>query len=218
MILMVIPFSGCTYHRTQIINDTLNSLDLYSSFETEPVNLLPYSKCDVPLAINIVNDEKRENGFLIASQGAEKDYINPKELTNHIVKYMTDALEKSNVKKDQSSKRQIKVSLKNVNWIFGLTASSLVEIQIEIPEIKFTNTYSVKEYSVWVWRATAYAIHVLTWKIINDPVVQDYILCTDKTQNEKLPVRDSAIDILKKRYASGEITKEQFEQMKKDIQ
>jgi putative membrane protein len=35
---------------------------------------------------------------------------------------------------------------------------------------------------------------------------------------EDLPRSESALDILKQRYAKGEITREDFEQMKKDIE
>jgi uncharacterized membrane protein len=131
---------------------------------------------------------------------------------------MTDALEKSNVKRDQSSKKQIKVSLKKVNWIQGIGLyGALVDVQVEIPEIDFITTYSSEATSIDNSRSTAYAIHVLTWKMINDPIVKDYILCAKNPRDEST-VRESALDILKRRYTRGEISKEQFEQMKRDIQ
>ena len=168
--------------------------------------------------MNIVNDEKREDDLSLSDPGAVKHYINPPKLTAHIVEYMADALEKSAVRRDQSSKRQIKVSLKRVNWIEGFALyGALVDVQIEIPEIDFITTYSSEVTSIDNRRSTAYAIHVLTWKMINDPRVKDYILCA-KNPKEESTVRESALDILKRRYTSGEISKEQFEQMKRDIQ
>ena len=218
LVIAAILLSGCTFHHTKEIADLLNSTNLYSSFGTVPVDLSPYSKCTIPLAMNIVNDEKREDDFSLSDPGATKHYINPRKLTAHIVEYMTDALEKSNVKRDQSSKKQIKVSLKRVNWIEGFALyGALVDVQIEIPEIDFITTYSSEVTSIDNRRSTAYAIHVLTWKMINDPRVKDYILCA-KNPKEESTVRESALDILKRRYTSGEISKEQFEQMKRDIQ
>jgi uncharacterized membrane protein len=36
-------------------------------------------------------------------------------------------------------------------------------------------------------------------------------------QSRHVPPADSALDILQKRYARGEITKEQFEEMRRDL-
>lgn len=50
---------------------------------------------------------------------------------------------------------------------------------------------------------------VIIWVIVNQ--------LNKGNQGSQLSQSESTLDILKKRYAKGELTKEQFEQMKKDI-
>ncbi len=48
-----------------------------------------------------------------------------------------------------------------------------------------------------------------------------WLVVNQSNKNKQIyqpPQQDSAIEILKKRYAKGEITKEEFEQMKKDLE
>ncbi len=54
-------------------------------------------------------------------------------------------------------------------------------------------------------------IGLIIWLLINQSN-------RNRNQNYLNPHLESPLDILKKRYAKGEITKEQFEQMKKDIE
>ena len=54
-------------------------------------------------------------------------------------------------------------------------------------------------------------IAVVIWAITNGSKRNQYF-------RNDLPRIETALDILKKRYARGEISREQFEQMKKDIQ
>ena len=54
-------------------------------------------------------------------------------------------------------------------------------------------------------------IGLIVWLLINQSG-------KNRIQNQVNPHFESPIDILKKRYAKGEISKDQFEAMKKDLQ
>ncbi len=57
----------------------------------------------------------------------------------------------------------------------------------------------------------------LFWLIIIGLVVYAIIRATTSKQNQSQTSNETALDILKKRYANGEIDKVQFEEMKKDL-
>ncbi len=54
----------------------------------------------------------------------------------------------------------------------------------------------------------------LFWVVI---IAIGVVLLTKRNHNNFPMHHETPLDILKKRYAKGEITKEQFEQMKRDI-
>ncbi len=54
-------------------------------------------------------------------------------------------------------------------------------------------------------------IGIIVWLLINQSK-------RNRNQDQVKPHIETPIDILKKRYAKGEINKEQFDQMKKDLE
>jgi len=97
---------------------------------------------------------------------------------------------------------------------------------VEIPKTKYVEIYSAKESAMAGPRAVVYAIHRATRQIIDDPVMQDYILCkgehsdslnrqkeenaTSKSLSQSLQELQSALD-------KGLITKEEYQLKRKTI-
>jgi putative membrane protein len=57
---------------------------------------------------------------------------------------------------------------------------------------------------------------ILFWVLVVLGIVYLFKLLMGGSKNRREP--ESALDILKKRYAKGEVSKEEFKEMKKDIE
>ncbi|HPC85259.1 MAG TPA: SHOCT domain-containing protein [Smithellaceae bacterium] len=220
LIIIFFMLTSCTINGTQVIAKQLQPTELIKIHNTTPPSLAPRSKCSTPPSIRLVNAETNHQDHTIYTWWPTEVYITPKKLVDDIIIYMGDAFNRAGIKTDQGSAKIIHVSLEKLtSWYTVFNFSADTKLKIIIPEKQSSKLY---EYTDTTPKsaptAVAYTIHQITWKIINDPFLQDYILCANEDTKSESFASDDALNILKKRYAKGEITKDQFEQMKKDIQ
>jgi putative membrane protein len=70
-------------------------------------------------------------------------------------------------------------------------------------------------YMGWGWGPIGLIFNILLWALIAAIVIA---VIRRVFHKRDWHVMDQSMNIIKERYAKGEITKEQFEQMKKDLQ
>jgi hypothetical protein len=166
------------------ISDALNHDALYKSYNVQPTDLSLRSKCSAPPSVKIVNIESRTEDYVAFDDPFRKRFINPKEMMDGVSSYLKDGFAASNIKAEDQSTKVLQLKMIDLKSEFGAFGGlySFFKIELIIPEKNFSKTYEASErsgadYSGTFFRVSANAIHVVTRQIIDDPVIQDYILC-----------------------------------------
>jgi hypothetical protein len=181
LLMSGLALTACSANHTNQIADKLQPTELIKVYNTIPPNLASRSKCSSPPSIKIINTEKNEGDHNFYTKGGQL-YITPKKLVDSIVIYMSDAFNRTGIKTDSNSTNIIEVSIEKLKvWNNIYVFNSNTQLKIVIPEIKYTKIYEHSDTTPsGLYVVVAYDIHEITWKIINDLVIQDYLLCTNK--------------------------------------
>lgn len=178
--MIVVMLTSCTYNSTHVISSELNKAEeLIMIYGIEVTDLAARSKCETPPTVKIVNTDEKTNDILYYFWWPTRAYINPNLLMNGTVNYINDAFRRSGINTDQNSEKIINVSMVNTGaWYTIFNFSADTQIKLQIPEKKYTRIFKhIDSTPKSPEMAVVYTIHYITWKIINDLVVQDYLLC-----------------------------------------
>lgn len=155
---------------------------LRASFDTRPVNLKELSKCaGTDLSVNIVNVENNNNETNIVRGSVVGWSINPRATTDQIVSYIENAYKLCRVYSSKTSPKTINISIEKIegypNGAFKFMSNAVLKVKISIPEKHYIETFTANQSTGDLYMAVAYSIHDISWQIINDPIIQDYITC-----------------------------------------
>jgi len=178
VVIVLFSLTACTVHITKNISNELDQNALYKSFNVKPKDLSTHSKCNAPPTVKIVNIENRIEDYETLQNPPASGVINPKELMDGVVLYLKNGFERSGIKGDDQSNKVIHVKMHDLKSVAGIWSfGSYFKIELLVPETGFTKFYEAKDNSGHGYAAAAYAIHTVTRQIIDDPIIQDYVLC-----------------------------------------
>jgi len=175
---LLLSLTGCTMHVTKHISDKLDMEAINRNYGIKPIDLSSGSKCAGAPAVKIVNMEMRTDDYPAFKNPPYEGFINPKEMMNSVSSYLKDGFEKNRIKADDQSTKVLQLKMIDLQsvagvWSFGGT----FKMELQIPEKNIAKTYEATENAGNGFSAAAYAIHGACRKVIDDPVVQEYILC-----------------------------------------
>jgi len=170
--------TGCTMHVTKHISNKLDLDPIYASYNVQPTDLSLHSKCNDPPSVKIVNSESRIEDYKAFINPPFTGFINPKEMMDSVSLYLKNGFEKSRIKVDDQSSKILQLKMEDLRstagvWSFG----GYFKMELIIPEMNFSKFYEATDNAGNGFSASAYVIHGVTRQIIDDPVIQDYILC-----------------------------------------
>jgi len=178
VVILFFILTGCTLHATRDISDRLNPDELYNSYKIHPTDLSLQSKCANPPTVNIVNVESRIEDYDILENNPSRVVINPKEMMDNVALYLDAGFRKSNIRVDSQSSKVIQIKMLDSKWDRGAwSLGGYFKMGLVIPETGFNKYYEATDNAALGYTASAYAIHVVTRQVIDDPVIQNYILC-----------------------------------------
>lgn len=173
--------TGCT--TVHITNDLLERLGNkpYKSVNIYPPDLSLLSQCKEPPIIKIINGETRIEDYEILVTPPTTRVINPKELMDGMTLSLRKGFEQSNVIIDDKSAKVLQIKMIDLKLIAGTwLQGAYLKLELNIPETGFTKIYEAIDNTRLQYDAPIYAIHTVTKRIIEDPLIQDYILCRNK--------------------------------------
>ena len=218
-VIVFLSVTGCASNMTKHIADRLAADELY---QTYPADLSAASKCQKPSTVKIVNMESRTGAYETVEKAVTSEVINPKDVMTAFAAHLENGFQKNHIQIDKYSEKILNVKmidLKSKSHFYNFDTRFCAEVTI--PETGFTKYYEAEENAELAWASAAHAMHKVSRQIIDDPAIQDYILCrtgkADTLKPEKEKSFSRKLIELQDALIHGLITKEEYDLKRKEL-